>query len=782
MRKIYICLFLVCCSLVVEGQNKKVIDSLLTSLKTALADTQKIKIYNSLALQYTNSLDLSNIDLYTDKAIQLAQQNKYMKGVAQAYIISATAYMKKGEYDKAQWLFGKALKVATIHQCLKEKANTTNGLGILSFHQGKLLDAISYFEQSLSTHQALGNKLGVARSYSNIASMYQERGLYFKALDTYFQSLELSKEIGSKRGESYNYYNIALIYKTQKRFEKALEYFKKSLKIKQEMGATLDLISTYNDLGNVYIELKQTEKAFKHLFKALSIAKEVNSTRKLLHCYLSLGNNYIKLKQYAKALLYLSKSLAYEEKGDKLEFARIYVALGKTHYYLKNYAIAEEYLQKGMHLSRQIELSKNIKEAARVFALVYEAQGNYKSAYINHQLFKKMTDSLLNKENTTKIARLESQFEFEQEKDSIKFAQEKKQLAFDAEIKARNARQILTYIGLGLVTLLLVVVLVFFRDKQRSNQKLNLLNAELAESNEEIKVAHEEVQVTNEEIKTVNEKLIQTLEIVQSQRDDIISSINYAQRIQKAILPSFTYIKYAFPESFILYKPCEIVSGDFYWFASVEPSLQGKAVKHFMGEQQVLVAADCTGHGVPGAFMTMLGSQALTDLVVRRNIVSPSEILNTLDKNLKSLLKRNITLVDDGMDITICVIDKEAQELKFAGARNPIILVQEGQLREIKGDLYSINGYRTQGEQAAYTEHTIDISVPTTLYMYSDGYQDQFGGNLGKKFMKKRFLELIHTIADRPIEEQQQQLELTLNDWMGDEKQVDDILVMGVKL
>lgn len=779
MRKIYICLLLVCGALAVEGQNKKVIDSLLASLKTTLADTQKIKIYNNLALQYTNSLDLSNIDLYTDKAIQLAQQNKYMQGVAQAYLVSGTAYMKKGEYEKARWLFNKALSVSETHQCLTEKANTTNGLGVLSFHQGKLLDAIGYFEQSLNAHKVLGNKLGMARSYSNIASMYQERGLYLKALDTYFQSLSISREIGSKRGISYNYHNIALIYKTQKRFEKALEYFKKSLKIKQEMGATLDLISTYNDLGNVYIELRQTEKAFKHLFKALSIAEEVNSTRKLLHCYLSLGNNYIKLKQYAKALLYLSKSLAYEEKGDKLEFARIYVALGKTHYYLKNYAISGEYLQKGMTLSRQIELSKNIKEAARVFALVYEAQGDYKNAYSSHQLFKKMTDSLLNKENTTKIARLESQFEFKQEKDSIKFAQEKKQLAFDAEIKARNAKQVLTYIGLGLVTLLLVVVLVFFRDKQRSNQKLNRLNAELAESNEEIKVAHEEVQVTNEEIKTVNEKLIQTLDLVQNQRDDIISSINYAQRIQKAILPSLKYIKYAFPENFILYKPCEIVSGDFYWFASVEPSLPSKAAKNL----QVLVAADCTGHGVPGAFMTMLGSQALTDLVVRRNIVSPSQILNTLDKNLKALLKRNITLVDDGMDITICVIDKEAQELKFAGARNPIVLVQNGQLIEVKGDLYSINGYRTQGvEQATYTEHTIDISVPTTLYMYSDGYQDQFGGDLGKKFMKKRFLELIHKIADLPIEEQQQQLELILNNWMGDEKQVDDILVMGVKL
>ncbi|WP_299455704.1 7TM diverse intracellular signaling domain-containing protein [uncultured Microscilla sp.] len=274
------------------------------------------------------------------------------------------------------------------------------------------------------------------------------------------------------------------------------------------------------------------------------------------------------------------------------------------------------------------------------------------------------------------------------------------------------------------------------------------------------------LQEANEEIKTINSSL-------ERQRDDIVSSITYAQRIQKAMLPSENRMKKYLPEHFVIFRPHSIVSGDFYWFKEVE-------------QKQFVIVADCTGHGVPGAFMTMLGFQAITNTVVQKKIYQPDQILNVLDQALRKILNSEGASIRDGMDIVVCQIDKEKSALHYAGAQNPLILVQDNELREVKGDNYSINGYRkNESDQRQFTLHTFDISTPTTFYVYSDGYQDQFGGEQGRKFMKKRFRQLLGTIAHKPVKEQKQILEATLDEWMHSNgktyKQIDDVLVMGVK-
>lgn len=284
----------------------------------------------------------------------------------------------------------------------------------------------------------------------------------------------------------------------------------------------------------------------------------------------------------------------------------------------------------------------------------------------------------------------------------------------------------------------------------------------------EIKVQERthELQEANEEIKTINASL-------ERQRDDIVSSITYAQRIQKAMLPSENRMQQALFEHFVIFRPHSIVSGDFYWFKEI-------------GQKQFIIAADCTGHGVPGAFMTMLGFQAITNTVVQKKIYRPDQILNMLDGALRRILNSEGASIRDGMDIVVCQIDKENSMLHYAGAQNPLILVQNNELQEIKGDNYSINGYRkNENETRRFTLHSFDISQPTTFYLYSDGYQDQFGGEKGKKFMKKRFRNLLGSIAQQPLAEQKQTLETTLDEWVqhGEQhyKQIDDILVIGVK-
>ncbi|OJJ22118.1 hypothetical protein BKI52_08760 [marine bacterium AO1-C] len=258
----------------------------------------------------------------------------------------------------------------------------------------------------------------------------------------------------------------------------------------------------------------------------------------------------------------------------------------------------------------------------------------------------------------------------------------------------------------------------------------------------------------------------------------ITSSINYAKRIQEAVLPPVVQITNKLPDAMVFFKPRDIVSGDFYWFAEVFPQDETNVQE---ATKMVLAAVDCTGHGVPGAFMSMIGNAYLNQIVRLQQITSPEKILEALHQSIRKDLKQQETLNRDGMDVALVVIDNETKTLEFAGAKNPLIYMQDGELFEVKGDKFPVGGYAHEEEQS-FRKHVIDISKPTTFYIYSDGFQDQFGGKKSRKFMSRKFKNLLHEVHVKPMQEQAEILEDRLLDWMSDHKQVDDILVLGVHL
>jgi PAS domain S-box-containing protein len=283
------------------------------------------------------------------------------------------------------------------------------------------------------------------------------------------------------------------------------------------------------------------------------------------------------------------------------------------------------------------------------------------------------------------------------------------------------------------------------------------------------------------------------IEITQQQQN-IRASISYAKRIQNALLPQKKQIEESLPNSFILFKPRDIVSGDFYWFAHTEAkplyeevsSFQGieKVLKGFRNEKIVIAAVDCTGHGVPGAFMSLIGNDILNNVVIQHETTEPDQILHKLHQGVKKSLKQQENASSrDGMDMALCTIDMDDRVIEFAGAKNPLVYIQDGEVHEIKGSKFGIGG-RERGTERVYTKHTIDANKPTTLYIYSDGYQDQFGGPNKQKFMKKRLRELLLEIHQKPMEEQKQILDETLTQWMqeGNERQIDDVLVIGIQI
>lgn len=279
---------------------------------------------------------------------------------------------------------------------------------------------------------------------------------------------------------------------------------------------------------------------------------------------------------------------------------------------------------------------------------------------------------------------------------------------------------------------------------------------------------------------SANQELKDKNHIIEDKNQSITESITYAQRIQAAMLPAIDAIQEELPESFVLFKPRDIVSGDFYWYAT--PNQHDEQGQTVYKNKIMMAAVDCTGHGVPGAFMSMIGHSLLDEIVNARGIIQPDRILADLHIGIRYALRQQDSQNRDGMDMALVVLCKDMNILDFAGAKNPLIYIQDGELNFIKGDKLAIGGEQLETERK-YTSHRIDVSKPTTFYIYSDGYQDQFGGPHGKKFMRKRMRELLFDIHEQPMNEQKQILDDTIENWRSEanEKQVDDIMMMGVK-
>lgn len=303
-----------------------------------------------------------------------------------------------------------------------------------------------------------------------------------------------------------------------------------------------------------------------------------------------------------------------------------------------------------------------------------------------------------------------------------------------------------------------------------TGKKRERLLTQLQEANALLK---ENEEMLEQKVIERTAEVVEAMEIIEEKNKHITGSINYAKRIQEAMLPQNDKINNELPESFVLFKPRDIVSGDFYWFAKRDDKI-------------IIAAIDCTGHGVPGAFVSMVGNSYLNQIVKSNGITEPDKILNELHFNVRKALKQDEpgNKNNDGMDMALCVIDKVKNTVEFAGAKNPLIYIQNNELIQIKSDKHPIGGVQREDERL-FTKHNIDISTPTTFYIFTDGFQDQVGGGNGRKYMTKKFRSLLFDLHSRPMTDQKDILDKELYSWMNDEAkfdQIDDILVIGFKV
>ncbi|NPA67155.1 MAG: SpoIIE family protein phosphatase, partial [Chlorobi bacterium] len=459
--------------------------------------------------------------------------------------------------------------------------------------------------------------------------------------------------------------------------------------------------------------------------------------------------DFLHKEEYDTALIYFNKSLEYQKsaKNKQGQMKSLYkIALI---YYLQNDLInAEKNALKSLELAQNTGYPLRITDASSLLADIYKKQNNWKKAYNMYELSVKMRDSIGNAKNQKITLKRQMQYEYEKQAaiDSITFAKE-------LEIKnlqAKKSRTQRNYMFAGLIVLTIFLTFIFKNYKQK--QEANIL---LEKQKQEIQTQADNLQKANEEISRKNK--------------NITDSINYASRIQAALLPSQNLFGKFFSDYFIFYKPKDIVSGDFYYLKQIDDFL-------------VYAVADCTGHGVPGAFVSLLGIAFLNEIIRKKEVQTAAQILEELRYEVKMSLNKNNaeSRTNDGMDIALCIINTNTKKLQFAGAYNPLYIIRNEELTEIEADKMPAGIFIK--EDKPFTNNEIQLKKGDRLYMFSDGYIDQCRVACTKKYSTKHFKELLLNISSKPMQEQKNILEKTLNEGSGNYKQIDDILVTGIKI
>lgn len=614
-------------------------------------------------------------------------------------------------------------------------AAALNNIGYVYMNKVNYQLAIEYYNKSIKVEEENGNIQGLASAYNNIGLIYHNQGDIPKALEYYHKSLKIKEQFGDKKGMAYSYNNIGYVHGDQRDFPLALEYYLKSLKIREEIGDKKGMAMSYNNIGVIHYKRGDIPMALDYYTKSLKMKQEIGDKKGMANSYHNLGTVYKKQGDIPMAKENFNKGLKIrEEIEDKEGMANSNNDLGDLMLKQGEVAQAREFAEKGLRLAKEIGFPGLIETNAKLLSEIAIKQKNWQEALEMRNLEIQMKDSLASEGAIKATAQQQAKYEYEKAKAITDIEQAKKDAITKEE---KNKQKIIIYAtaaGLGVV--LLFLFLLFKRFKVTQKQK-NIIQ----------KQKH----------------------LVDEKQKEILDSIHYAKRIQMAMLTSEEYISQHFKaEYFIFFQPKDVVSGDFYWATSQHNKFY-------------IATSDCTGHGVPGAFMSLLNISFLNENVIERKIDKPSDILNEQRKEIiKSLNPKGNENSKDGMDCVLTAFDLQNNKVEFAAANNPVWLVRNNKLVEYKPDKMPVGKYEEGAKE--FTSQSIDLQKGDIIYTFTDGYADQFGGDKGKKFKYKQLKEVLLANAHHSMLDQKEILSKIINKWKGSNEQVDDILVIGVRV
>ncbi len=729
-----------------EASNP-VIDSLQKVLKTTIHDTTRINTLNALTRKIINTGDYEQAMKYANDAIKMIEMPSFekmaslkvwlLKALAQSYNNIGIIHWNKGDYAQALEFYFKSLKISEDIGDKKGIAKGYHGIGIIHWNKGDYAQAIEFYFKALKIYEEIGDKKGMSASYNNIGAIQHSKGDYAQAIAFYFKSLKIDEELGNKQAMASTYNNIGNVHKEKGDCDQAMEFHFKSLKIREEIGDKKGMADSYGNIGIIHAEKGDYAQAIEFYFKDLKIREEIGDKQGMATSYNNIGIIHKEKGDYAQAIEFYFKALKIEEEiGDKKGMALAYNSIGNL--YLKENKPEEAKKQslKSLSIAKEIDALPDMMYAYNVLARADSALGNFKEAYADYKLYTEAKDSIFSEEANKKAIQSEMTFEFEKKEAVAKAEQEKKDALAREELQQQKMQRNGFIAGFALMLALAGVSYRSFRNKRKANMQLAIKNT-----------------------------------LIEEKQKEILDSINYAKRIQNAILPPNRIVKEHLPESFILYKPKDIVAGDFYW------------LEHKNGKV-LFAAADCTGHGVPGAMVSVICNNGLNRSVREHGIIDPGKILDKTREIVISEFEKSDDEVKDGMDISLCALSPSPRGqgevlLQWAGANNPLWVIRNNEIIEIKPNKQPIGKY---AENKPFTTHSMELQKNDALYLFTDGYADQFGGEKGKKFKFSKLKELLLSIADKSMNEQKEILNENFETWKGNLEQVDDVCVIGVRI
>jgi tetratricopeptide (TPR) repeat protein len=710
---------------------------------------------------YTKALE------YIDKSYTIAEELEDQEQIQKCLSSYGIIHTQMGNYSQAAEYFQRSIDIGKKRGDQAGILGSVQNLGYIAMNQGNNAEALSQYEETLRILNETGNRKELPGCYVNIGIVHQNQGHYEEAIGYYQKASDIAKEFGQQETVSMCLNNIGLIHGNQGNYPLALEYIQNSLRIKEDLEDKRGISSCLMNIGFIHASQDNYPDAIEYLERSLELLEELQDNWGISNCLIQIGTLSGKQGYYPRALEVLEQALDMkQEMGDKLGISNcliqighiyelqdldrqaldyfrnslalkeelndqsgicdLYLAMGKVYLKQEDHSRALDFTTRSREIALELDLLYLLSNIYKQLSDIYRAAGEYRQAYANHVLYKEAFDSIFSEENVRRLAGLEYQYNYEKEKQAIELEQQKREAIRSEETKRQKIVRNSLLAGFVLMVLLAVLILRNFIQKRNANRILEL------------------------------------------QKNEITDSISYAHRIQHALFPPKESIDQMLQDYFILYRPRDIVSGDFYWISR-------------KGDKVIVAVADCTGHGVPGAFMSLLGITFLNEIVNTSELLCADGILNQLrEKVIHSLHQTGrADEARDGMEIALCIMDLNKMQLKYAGAYRPLYLVRGRQLVVIKGDRMPIGFH---GEREAFSCHEQVLQQDDVIYLFSDGYVDQIGGPRKKSFRARQFRELLSGIQDLGMKEQQKHLERTIEAWRGEVEQIDDILVMGIRI
>ncbi len=674
-------------------------------------------------------------------------------------------------------MYKEALRVSeiAISECgkvgmLDEVAHLLNRVGTIYRINGEYGKALSYFYLSLEHYQNLNNVGKIALSYNHIGNLYRVQGNYAGGLEFLFKALSTYQQISDTSGMGTVYNNIGVVYFYQKNYSKALEYYNRSLEIEQKERDELGISVSYINIGEIYQTQKDYTKALDYYLKALVITKKNDERDGIGILYNEIGVIYLNINELYLSKTYLNMALdIFNELNDKYRICQSYIYLGKLALKERDYDKAISNLKIALNYAETTKSIDLIADASKILSETFELLNKQNEAYRYYKNYISARDSLYNEENTKKSVQAEMLYEFEKQIADSNITQAKKDAVAEEEIRRQNLLRNLLLVVLISLVVIISIIYTAYKNKIKANEKLAEQQRQILEKNEELMQQQEEILAQRDEIEQKNRILEESRFIIEAKNERIISSIEYAQTIQQAILPNEEDLKRFFPEHLVFFKPKDIVSGDFYWFSSI-------------GNQLYVAVIDCTGHGVPGSFMSLIGNIILNQVVNEWQTRDPAFILELVHRQVRKALHQDKATEKShaSMDICLLSIDIEKREGIFTGARRPLFIISEGKLEKIPGDPRPVGGFQRE-ERRIYTKHKLNFEKPTWLYLTTDGYVDQMSDTF-EKYGIRRFNQMLLDIHKQPMAQQKNQVTLAYETHRGNHEQIDDICILGLKI